>query len=166
MSEEEWNFVDYVKGDTPLPSPNLGWNTYGTGIESIGKDGKPEPIEIPTPGPDQILVRVDAVGLCYSDVKLIKQGGDHAKLYGRDLKTEPTRLGHEATVTVIEVGEELADKYSPGQRLAIQPDIYVDGRATAYGYTIPGGMVQYHLIGKEIFEADGGSGYLLSLIHI
>ena len=95
MSEEEWNFVDYVKGDTPLPSPNLGWNTYGTGIESIGKDGKPEPSEIPTPGPDQILVRVDAVGLCYSDVKLIKQGGDHAKLYGRDLKTEPTRLGHE-----------------------------------------------------------------------
>ncbi len=161
MSEKTWNFVDYVKGDTPLPAPNLAWNTYGTGIESIGKDGAPEPIEIPSPGPDQILVRVDAVGLCYSDVKLIKQGGDHAKLYGRDLKTEPTRLGHEATVTVIEVGDELADKYSPGQRLAIQPDIYVDGRATAYGYTIPGGMVQYHLIGKEIFEADGGSGYLI-----
>ena len=40
-------------------------------------------------------------------------------------------------------------------------DIYVDGRATAYGYTIPGGLVQYHLIGKEIFEADGGSGYLI-----
>lgn len=158
---EEWNFGDYFKGETPLPKPNLAWNTYGVGIESIGLDGAPEAIEVPKPGPDQILVRVDAVGLCYSDVKLIKQGGDHAKLYGRDLKTEPTRLGHEATVTIIEVGEDLADTYSPGQRLAIQPDIYVDGKATAYGYTIPGGLVQYHLIGKEIFEADGGSGYLI-----
>ena len=161
MSEQAWNFVDYVEGNTPLPTPNLAWNTYGTGIESIGRDGAPEPIDVPSPGPDQILVRVDAVGLCYSDVKLIKQGGDHPKLYGRDLKTEPTRLGHEATVTVIEVGAELADSYSPGQRLAIQPDIYVDGKATAYGYTIPGGLVQYHLIGKEILEADGGSGYLI-----
>ena len=59
------------------------------------------------------------------------------------------------------MGADLADSYSPGQRLAIQPDIYVDGKATAYGYTIPGGLVQYHLIGKEILEADGGSGYLI-----
>jgi len=161
MSEENWTFADYVKGDTPLPEPNLAWNTYGVGIESIGLDGMPEPIEIPSPASDQILVRVDAVGLCYSDVKLIKQGGDHAKLYGRDLKTEPTRLGHEATVTIIEVGADLVDTYTPGDRLAIQPDIYVDGKATAYGYTIPGGLAQYHLIGKEIFEADGGSGYLI-----
>lgn len=161
MSDQAWNFVDYVEGNTPLPSPNLAWNTYGTGIDAIGRDGAPEPIDVPTPGADQILVRVDAVGLCYSDVKLIKQGGDHPKLYGRDLETDPTRLGHEATVTVIEVGADLADSYSPGQRLAIQPDIYVDGKATAYGYTIPGGLVQYHLIGKEILEADGGSGYLI-----
>ena len=118
-------------------------------------------MDIPKPNADQILVRVDAVGLCYSDVKLIKQGGDHAKLYGRDLSVEPTRLGHEASVTVIEVGKELEDQFTPGQRLAIQPDIYVDGKATAYGYTIPGGLIQYHLIGKEILEADGGAGYLI-----
>ncbi len=159
----EWNYTDYVNGDTPLPEPNLAWNTYGTGIDAIGRDGAPEPIEVPAPGPDQILVRVDAVGLCFSDVKLIKQGGDHPKLYGRDLSTEPTRLGHEATVTVVEVGADLEDQYAPGQRLAIQPDIYVGGRATAYGYTIPGGMVQYHLIGKEIFDADGGAGYLIAV---
>ncbi len=157
----DWNYIDFASGKTPLPEPNLGWNTYGTGVESIGRDGSPEPMEIPEPAADQLLVRVDAVGLCFSDVKLIKQGGDHPKLYGRDLATEPTRLGHEATVTIIEVGDELADRYTAGQRLAIQPDIYVDGRATAYGYTIPGGLIQYHLIGREILDADGGHGYLI-----
>ena len=127
----DWTYMDFAAGKTPLPSPNLAWNTYGTGIESIGVDGAPEPVEIPSPAADQLLIRVDAVGLCFSDVKLIKQGGDHPKLYGRDLKVEPTRLGHEVSVTVIEVGSDLADTYTAGQRLAIQPDIYVDGRAAA-----------------------------------
>jgi len=153
----EWNYDDFVAGTSPLPSPNLAWNSYGKGIESIGVDGKPEPAEIPDPAPNQLLIRIDAVGLCFSDVKLITQGGDHPKLYGRDLATEPTRLGHEATVTVVEVGSDLASDYHPGQRLAIQPDIHVDGRSSAYGYTIPGGLIQYHLIGPEVLDADDGA---------
>lgn len=152
-----WNFVDFVSGETPLPEPNLAWNTYGTGIEAIGIDGRPEPVEINEPGPDQLLIRVDAVGLCFSDVKLIKQGGNHPKLYGRDLSVDPTRLGHEVSVTVIEVGADLQNTYSAGQRLAIQPDIHVDGVSSAYGYTIPGGLIQYHLIGPEVLDADDGA---------
>lgn len=147
----------YRSGRASLPEPNLGWNTYGAGVENIGKQGQAEPIEVPEAGPDQLLVRVDSVGLCYSDVKLIKQGGDHPKLYGRDLKKEPTRLGHEAAVTVIKVGTDLQSDYHAGQRLAIQPDIYVDGRSTAYGYTIPGGLIQYHLLGPEVLDADAGA---------
>ena len=100
----EWTFDRYRQGDTPLPEPNLAWNTYGVGVESIGRDGRPEPAEIPGPAADQMLVRVDAVGLCFSDVKLIRLGGDHPKLYGRDLSADPIRLGHEVTVTVIQVG--------------------------------------------------------------
>jgi threonine dehydrogenase-like Zn-dependent dehydrogenase len=148
---------EYRSADTPLPSPNLGWNTYGVGIESMGTPQGPEPIDVPPVGPDQLLIRIDAVGLCFSDVKLIRQGRAHPKLYGRDLMTDPTRLGHEATVTVIEVGENLRETYHHGQRLAIQPDIHVDGRPTAYGYTIPGGLIQYHLIGPEVLAADDGA---------
>lgn len=155
--ESDWNFVDFVSGETPLPEPNLAWNTYGTGIEAIGVDGRPEPVQVPEPGPDQLLIRVDAVGLCFSDVKLIKQGGDHPKLYGRDLSVDPTRLGHEVSVTVIGVGADLQDTYTAGQRLAIQPDIHVDGVSSAYGYTIPGGLIQYHLIGPEVLDADDGA---------
>ncbi len=153
----EWTFDRYRVGDTPLPTPNLAWNTYGTGVESMGRAGRPEPVDIPHPGADQLLVRVDAVGLCYSDVKLIRLGGDHPKLYGRDLSIDPVRLGHEVTVTVVEAGDDLKSTYSRGDRLAIQPDIHVDGRSTAYGYTISGGLIQYHLIGPEVLSADDGA---------
>lgn len=130
---------------------------YGSGIDSIGRNGKPERMPIPEPNEDQLLVRVDAVGLCYSDEKLIKQGGKHPKLYNRNLATEPTRLGHEVALTVLRVGEALRDQFYPGQRLALQPDIYQQGASTAYGYTIPGGLTQFHLVGREILDADAGS---------
>jgi threonine dehydrogenase-like Zn-dependent dehydrogenase len=149
---------DTYRGATGhVPRRVLAWNVYGTGIERVGRDGKPELVEVPSPGPDQLLVRVDAVGLCFSDVKLIRLGGDHPKLYGRDLEREPTRLGHEASVTVMAVGDQLTGRFRSGQRLAIQPDIYVGGRSTAYGYTIPGGLIEYHLIGPEVLAADDGA---------
>jgi threonine dehydrogenase-like Zn-dependent dehydrogenase len=139
------------------PKTALAWNVYGAGIDHIGRDGRPETVDVPRPRADQLLIRVDAVGLCFSDIKLLRLGGDHPKLYGRDLATEPTRLGHETSVTVIEAGSDLQDRFHPGQRLAIQPDIYVDGRSTAYGYTIPGGLIQYHVIGPEVLAADDGA---------
>ena len=140
-----------------LPTRTLAWNVYGRGIESVGRNGAPESVEVGSPHEDQLLVRVDAVGLCFSDVKLVRLGSDHPKLYGRDLSREPTRLGHETAVTVVAVGAQLADRFRPGQRLAIQPDIYVGGRSTAYGYTIPGGLIGYHLIGPEVLDADDGA---------
>jgi L-sorbose 1-phosphate reductase len=150
-------YETYRAATGPIPSVALAWNVYGTGIEHVGRNGKPELVEIPSPGPDQLLIRVDAVGLCYSDVKLIRLGGQHPKLYGRDLEREPTRLGHETSVTVVAVGEQLADRFHRGQRLAIQPDIYVDGRSTAFGYTIPGGLIEYLVIGPEVLAADDGA---------
>ena len=140
-----------------VPSSTSAWNVYGKGVESVGRGGLPEDVPVGAPGPDQLLVRVDAVGLCFSDVKLIRQGGEHPKLYGRDLAREPTRLGHEAAVTVIAVGKHLGLRFRPGERLAIQPDIYVGGRSTAYGYTIPGALIGYHLIGPEVLAADDGA---------
>ena len=147
----------YHSIDLAIPEQTLVWNMYGAGEENIGKDGKPEQLPIPKPAANQMLVRVDSVGLCFSDVKLIRMGRKHPKLYNRDLTKEPTRLGHEAALTIIEVGEELKGKYRPGQRVAVQPDIYQKGKSTAYGYTIPGGLIQYHLIGPEMLETDEGA---------
>lgn len=150
-------YKTYRSPDAPVAAETWAWNMYGPGVESIGRAGRPERFPVPEPGDDQLLVRVDAVGMCFSDVKLIQQGGKHPKLYNRDLASEPTRLGHEAALTVLRVGKNLRDSYAPGQRLAMQPDIYVGGRSTAYGYTIPGGLTQFHLIGPEVLAADDGA---------
>ena len=151
------NYELYREAKTAVPEQTWAWNMYGAGIENIGQNGRPEQFPVPHPAANQMLVRIDSVGMCFSDVKLIKQGGSHPKLYNRDLRHEPTRLGHEVTLTVLEVGAELADAYHPGQRLAVQPDIYQNGKSTAYGYTVPGGLIQYHLIGPEVLDTDAGA---------
>ena len=140
-----------------LPEKSWAWNLYGAGLENMGRGGEPEPFSIPEPNDDQLLVRIDSIGVCFSDVKILKQGGSHPKLYNRDLSVEPTRLGHEVALTIVKVGKNLQDKYEPGQRLAVQPDIYQQGKSTAYGYTIPGGLIQYHLIGDEVLKTDAGA---------
>lgn len=150
-------YKKYHAAEHTLPNQSFAWNLYGAGMESMGKEGKPEPFSIPEPNDDQILVRIDTVSICFSDVKILKQGGSHPKLYNRNLTVEPTRLGHEVSLTIIKVGKNLANKYHPGQRLAVQPDIYQQGMSTAYGYTIPGGLVQYHCIGREVLETDAGA---------
>ena len=140
-----------------LPEKSWAWNLYGAGLENMGRGGEPEPFSIPEPNDDQLLVRIDSIGVCFSDVKILKQGGSHPKLYNRDLSVEPTRLGHEVALTIVKVGKNLQDKYKQGQRLAVQPDIYQQGKSTAYGYTIPGGLIQYHLIGDEVLKTDAGA---------
>jgi threonine dehydrogenase-like Zn-dependent dehydrogenase len=157
MTSVDETYQSYHRVPSVIPSRTLAWNVYGKGVESVGRDGRPEWVDVGRPSVDQLLVRVDAVGLCFSDIKLIRLGGEHPKLYGRNLATDPTRLGHETAVTVMAVGADLAGRFHPGQRLAIQPDIYVDGRSTAYGYTIPGGLIGYHLIGPEVLAADDGA---------
>ncbi len=147
----------YRAADLDLPEESWAWNIYGAGEENMGKDDGPELVPIPEPSADQMLVRIDSVGLCFSDVKILRAGGSHPKLYNRDLSKEPTRLGHETSLTVIKVGENLQDRYHAGQRLAVQPDIYQDGKSTAYGYTIPGGLIQYHLMGSEMLDTDDGA---------
>ncbi len=147
----------YRAADHTVPEEGWAWNLYGAGEENMGKDDQPELLPIPKPNADQMLVRIDSVGLCFSDVKIMRQGGSHPKLYNRDLSKDPSRLGHEVSLTVIEVGENLKDRYHHGQRLAVQPDIYQDGKSTAYGYTIPGGLIQYHVMGAEMLDTDDGA---------
>jgi threonine dehydrogenase-like Zn-dependent dehydrogenase len=147
----------YRKLNYNLPEKSWTWNLYGAGLENLGRSGEPEPFSIPEPNDDQLLVRIDTVSVCFSDVKILKQGGSHPKLYNRNLAIDPTRLGHEVSLTIVKVGRNLQDRYKPGQRLAVQPDIYQQGKSTAYGYTVPGGMIQFHLIGDEVLKTDTGA---------
>ena len=147
---------EYQCPSATFPTPMLAWPLYGAGIENFGVEGRPARWTTPRPAPDQILVRSDAVGLCYSDVKVIRQGSGHPRLYNRDLACHPVVQGHEVTMTVAEVGEAWRDRFEPGQRLVLQADIYYRGKNLAYGYVFVGGLAQYSLLGPAALDGDEG----------
>ncbi len=138
------------------PATMWAWPLFGAGLENLGHNGRPVRWPTPRPAADQILVRSDAVGLCYSDVKILRQGGAHPRLYGRDLARRPIVQGHEVALTVAEVGEAWRDRFQPGQRIALQADIYYRGKNLAYGYVFHGGLAQYSLLGPAILAGDEG----------
>jgi threonine dehydrogenase-like Zn-dependent dehydrogenase len=135
------------------------WPLYAAGLENLGIDGKPIAVPMPVPGPDELLVRHDACGLCFSDVKVIRQGQNHPRIF-RDIRAEPVVLGHEVTLTVVGVGEALKGQYRPGDRFIVQAEIYKDGVNYAYGYMIQGGLSEYAVIDQRVLNGDHGR-YLL-----
>jgi threonine dehydrogenase-like Zn-dependent dehydrogenase len=136
------------------------WQLHGAGLENIGTNGEAETVELRPPAANEVMLKVDAVGLCQSDIKIIKQGGAHARLRGRDLKADPTVLGHECAATVEAVGDQWKDKFTPGQRFIVQADIYYKGIGYAFGYVIPGGLAQYCYVDERALDGDEGC-YLL-----
>ncbi len=151
--------TDYRCGCRPLPETYKLWPLYGAGFENLGRDGQPIEAPMPEYGPDQLLVRHDTNSLCFSDVKVIRAGQDHPRIF-RDMGKEPVVLGHEVSMTVVGVGEDLKDQYSLGDRFIVQADIYVDGVNLAYGYMIQGAMSQYTVIDQRVLNGDHGN-YLI-----
>jgi D-arabinose 1-dehydrogenase-like Zn-dependent alcohol dehydrogenase len=149
----------YRSADAPLPEKNRIWPLYGAGFENLGLEGQPIEVPMPEPGPDELLVRHDACGLCFSDIKVIKQGQSHTRIF-KDMKTDPVVLGHEVSMTVVKVGANLEEQYQVGQRFIIQADIYKDGVNYAYGYMIQGGLSEYAIIDQRILNGDHGN-YLI-----
>ena len=152
----------YKQAQSPLPATMWLWPLYGAGFENLGVEGKPIQVPVPAYGPDELLVRHDAVGLCFSDVKVIRAGDQHPRLQGRDMKANPVVLGHEVALTIVGVGENLKNKFKVGERYIIQADIYVGGKTFAYGYVLQGGLSQYNVLGEEALNGDEGC-YLLPI---
>jgi threonine dehydrogenase-like Zn-dependent dehydrogenase len=139
---------------------NLKWLLYGEGFENLGRNGLPEESVIEDIGPDQVLLRIDAVSLCFSDVKVVTMGNRHPRLGNRDLRVHPVVLGHEFSVTVVEAGAERQAAFRAGDRFVVQPDIYFKGEPKTLGYVLEGALQQYMVAGKEILESDEGCALL------
>lgn len=139
---------------TDIPATMWALRLYGAGLERLVLERVP----VPRPGAGEYLVRVDAVGICASDYKLVIQGEVHSRLRGRDLAAEPTTPGHEVVFTIVRAGPDM-DTSRVGRRYTVQPDIVYQGVPMAYGYRLPGGLRQYHLIGPEILTGH----YLLDI---
>ena len=149
---------DYRAATDAAPTSFKRWHLRGAGLESLSE----ESVGLREIAPDELLVRHDACGICFSDIKIINLGPEHPRLIGRDMVTDPVVMGHEVALTIVKVGASIADKFTVGERFIVQADVYYKGANLAYGYVLDGGMAQYGIVGDEVLRGDEGC-YLLPL---
>jgi threonine dehydrogenase-like Zn-dependent dehydrogenase len=131
------------------------------------------------PGPFEILAKVEAVGLCFSDLKLLKQFDSHARKseiisgISKEVLSEissykpakqPTVPGHEACCIIAAVGEKVKHHYV-GQRVLVQADyrwLKTANSNAAFGYNFEGALQQYVLMDERvIIEPQSGESFLI-----
>jgi len=134
--------------------------------------------EVFRPGRHQILCRVEAVGLCFSDLKLLKQFSSHVRkseiVWGIDhaiLKEipsyvpgrQPTVPGHETVVRIEAVGEGVED-FKEGERYLVQTDyrwLHTASSNGAFGYNFEGALQEYVLMDERVITTPEGESMLL-----
>jgi len=134
---------------------------------------------VPVPGPTQLLVRVEAVGICFSDTKLLKAFSTHLRkarvTSGMDEATLgeipsyvpgelPTVPGHEVAGRIVVVGEAVT-RHAVGERVLVQTDyrhLATPGSNAAFGYNFEGGLQEYVLLDERmIIEPGTGARFLI-----
>ncbi|WP_170138798.1 alcohol dehydrogenase catalytic domain-containing protein [Oceanobacillus chungangensis] len=130
--------------------------------------------EYPTIGPDEVLLKVHAIGVCGSDLRIYQNGDDRVHY--------PRVIGHEIAGEVLEIGSQVT-RFRMGDRVTLGAHIpcgecyfcqkneghfCVLGRSV--GYQIDGGFAEYVVLPKEFIEngsiqkiADNTSYELASL---
>lgn len=109
---------------------------------------------VPKPGPGEVLVKVEACGICGTDVKIITKGMPKMPPYGQ------FTFGHEWAGTIVALGETV-DEFEVGDRVAIEAhkgcmrcQNCIEGKYTnclnyaqkgqrASGMTVDGGFAEY-----------------------
>lgn len=133
---------------------------------------------VPKPGPYQILGRVEAVGLCFSDLKLLKQFSAHARkssiLKGIDQNVldeipsyvpdeTPTVPGHEAVVRIWAKGQKV-ENIELGQRFLVQTDyrwLPTENSNGSFGYNFEGGLQEYVIMDTRVITSPEGESMLI-----
>lgn len=127
----------------------------------------------------QILAKVEAMGLCFSDLKLLHQFSEHARKSPVVAGIDPAVLndypayqpgqkavvpGHEAVCTIVAVGDKV-DQHKVGDRCIVQADwrqLQTKASNGAFGYNFEGALQQYCMFDERIvIEPDSGEKYLI-----
>ncbi|HEY5496270.1 MAG TPA: alcohol dehydrogenase catalytic domain-containing protein, partial [Candidatus Limnocylindrales bacterium] len=134
---------------------------------------------VAAPGPTQLLVRVEAVGICFSDTKLLKAFSTHLRKarvssgIGETALAEissyvpgelPTVPGHEVAGRIVVVGDAVT-RHAVGERVLVQTDyrhLATPGSNAAFGYNFEGGLQEYVLLDERmIIEPATGARFLI-----
>jgi propanol-preferring alcohol dehydrogenase len=117
-------------------------------LETPGAALKLMGLPVPNPGPDQVLLRVHACGVCRTDLHILDGELHKPKL--------PLILGHQIVGTVVGLGESVR-RFNLGERIGVPWLGYTDGTCKFCqrgqenlcdeprftGYTIDGGFAEY-----------------------
>jgi threonine dehydrogenase-like Zn-dependent dehydrogenase len=130
------------------------------------------------PGPHQVLCKVEVCGLCFSDLKLLKQFSGHARKSevkaGIDQNAllemphyvpgdKPVVPGHETVVRIVKVGPEVT-RFKAGERYLVQTDyrwLPTAHSASAFGYNFEGALQEYVLVDERVITAPDGESMLI-----
>lgn len=133
---------------------------------------------VPRPGPHQILARVEVTGLCFSDLKLLKQFESHVRksdvitrlapdvlrqIPSYAPNSAPTVPGHETVVRVVEVGPSVTG-VKVGDRRLVQTDyrwLKTANSNAAFGYNFEGALQEYVLLDERVITSPEGESMLL-----
>jgi threonine dehydrogenase-like Zn-dependent dehydrogenase len=134
--------------------------------------------EIFRPGRHQILCRVEAVGLCFSDLKLLKQFSVHARkteiisgIVPEILKEIPSYVpgelpavpGHEAVVRIKAVGEDV-NNFKAGERYLVETDyrwLKHNNSNASFGYNFEGALQEYVLMDERVITSPEDESMLI-----
>jgi threonine dehydrogenase-like Zn-dependent dehydrogenase len=151
-------------------------------VQLVGPDrlqineGKP----VFAPGPHQVLGRVEVVGLCFSDLKLLKQFSGHARKSpvtgGIDSNAlsqmpnyvpgdQPAVPGHETVVRIVKVGPDVT-RHKVGDRFLVQTDyrwLPTASSNAAFGYNFEGALQEYVLMDERVIISPEGESMLIAV---
>ncbi|MEW1962643.1 alcohol dehydrogenase catalytic domain-containing protein [Microbacterium sp. NPDC077644] len=121
-------------------------------------------LDLSEPGPTEVLVRIEAAGVCHSDLSVVD---------GSRVRPTPMLLGHEAAGVVVAAGAEVGD-LEPGQRVIMTflprcddcPGCATDGRLPCENGTrsnnagtLLHGSAHLSRNGEAVFHHLGVSGF-------
>ncbi len=160
---------------TSYSIPKTQWAVQLTGPDELRLNtNKP----VHRPGPYQILGQVEAVGLCFSDLKLLKQFSKHARKERIGSSIDPAILkeipsyvpdemptvpGHETTVRIVAIGDQVKG-VRVGARYLVETDyrwLPTTNSNASFGYNFEGGLQQYVLMDQRVITSPEGEVFLL-----
>lgn len=110
--------------------------------------------ELPQIGEDELLVKVISNSICLSTYKAALLGEDHKRVPG-DIKENPVMTGHEFAGIIVEVGENLKDRFFVDQKFVLQPAMGLEsGYSAGYSYPTFGGNATYCIIPKIAIDLN------------
>jgi NADPH:quinone reductase-like Zn-dependent oxidoreductase len=135
------------------PANMKAWQLHAFGLENLSLDTIP----VPTPGANDILIKVGAVSLNFRD-KAIVDG-----FYEPEMIPNPLIPVSDASGTVVQIGDQVT-RFKIGDRVSsILYSKWIDGQPApnepdfCFGAPLPGGLAEYMVLHEEsaVFSPSG-----------